>query len=61
MVRSWERQSLGYYKNRSQLYEQTKAARTARWSGAIRNWEPVEEVSLNARNCKRAKALAAAA
>ena len=47
--------------NRSQLYEQIKEARPERWSGAIRNWEPVDEVSLNARNSKRAKALAAAA
>jgi transposase InsO family protein len=32
---------------RRRVYEQARARRPDRWSGAIRNWSPVEEVVLN--------------
>ncbi len=32
---------------RKQVYEQAKSNHPERWSGATRNWEPVEEVYLN--------------
>lgn len=33
--------------HRKQLYRQAKAENPSRWSGDIRNWEPVNEVHLN--------------
>ncbi len=32
---------------RKELYEEAKRSRPARWSGQVRNWEPVGEVILN--------------
>ncbi len=36
--------------NRKQVYELAKSNHPERWSGDIRNWEPVEEVYLNPEN-----------
>ena len=33
--------------HRKQVYKQAKAENPGRWSGDIRNWEPIKEVHLN--------------
>ena len=39
-------------KNRARVYENAKLAHPKRWSGSIRNWEPIKEVYLNPGNEK---------
>ena len=41
--------------NRVSVYEQAKAKNPERWSGKTRNWDMIEEVSLNPENIEKAK------
>lgn len=40
-------QDIGILKNREKLYHAARAKHPNRWSGAIRNWQPVKVVQLN--------------
>ena len=46
---------LAILENRVSIYEQAKSKNPERWSGKTRNWDMIEEVSLNPENIEKVK------
>ena len=46
-VQRHEKRDQGILNHRKQVYTKAREANPTRWSGVIRNWEPVGAVALN--------------